>query len=207
MLNLWEGAKSKAKYPDLLEMIWFIDDDDQESLDLANKLGHKYLSLPRYSVKLSDAINQCYELSKKEIIFGVGDDLVFHSQDWDQYARDCFTRNDNLVVCGGRDGLNNDLITHFMIHKRWIDIVGYFVPPGYRDMYVDTFCNSVARMVGRLEWLPIYIEHKHYTNGGPYDQTAQERMANVNKGDESGQLYLQSTMSRIQDAHKIFAHL
>lgn len=205
MERLYTSCLSTANNADQIEFIWFIDDDDTPSIELAKKLNTKYLIAPRYSIKLSDTVNHCYKHAMGDIIFGAGDDIVFHTQGWDKIVNEAFERyDDRILLCGGYDGLNRDLITHPFLHRNWIETLERVVPPYFRDCYVDTWLNEVAQMIGRIEWLPIYIEHLHFSIGkSPMDQTASERMSKIQQNDEAGRIFLQTKMERILEAEKL----
>lgn len=206
MERFYQSAQSAQTPP---EFIWFIDEDDITSQDQAKKLNTKFVTRPKGSIVLSDAINVVYPECKEDIIFCAGDDLIFRTPKWDIYVEEAFSRyKDKILLCGGDDGYNKDLLTHFFLHRNWINCIGRVVPPYFRDCYVDTWMNEVARLVGRWEKLPIMIEHMHFSIGkSEYDNTAKERMELIQKGDESGQTFLRTKPERISEANKLLYYI
>lgn len=214
MKQMWESAHNTAKYKDTLEVIFYIDEDDTPSLNVINELGPKYekngesqtraVTGPRYCMPLSNTVNISFPYVRNDIMLLAGDDIIFKTEGWDAIVKQLYDMcPDKLIICGGDDGLNKELITHPFIHRRWAEVVGRVVPGFFRDMYVDTWLNDVANMCGRLVRLPILIEHNHYSKTGKMDQTSQERMAKVNEFDESGHLYYTTKEERILEAQKI----
>ena len=188
-----------------LEVMWYIDEDDQISKDKAVELNTMYISAKRGEFSLAEAYNKMANIVRGEYIYAVGDDVVFHTPHWDVIVEKAFDRYpDKILLAGGMDGLNKQLITHPVVHKNWIKALGRLNPPFFRDCYIDTWMNEVARTVGRLEWLPIYVEHLHFSCGKmQYDQTAQERMSKIQKFDEAGQKFLTTKLERLQEANKL----
>lgn len=203
MERMWKSALELANTP--IECVWFIDDDDNESIEKSKELGTKHFVAPRGSIVLSEGTNKCYELTQKDIIMCAGDDLIFRTKNWSSYVENAFNKfPDKILLCGGHDGLNQELITHPFLHKNWIEIVGRVVPGFFRDCYVDTWLTDVAKMIGRFERLPIMIEHMHFSAGkGEYDQTAQERMSKINTGDEAGKIFMSTKLDRIKESEKL----
>jgi hypothetical protein len=86
---------------------------------------------------------------------------------------------DRIVLVYGRDGIHDrNLATHGFLHRRWVDTVGYFVPPLFASDFNDTWLDEVARAVGRRQYVPeVYYEHLHPAVGkAPMDRTHQERL-------------------------------
>ena len=193
-----------------IQFIWFIDEDDTESQLKAHELEGRdkapdMIVLPRGSVVLSETINICYKLAKADIVHLIGDDVVYRTKNWDKVVEAAFEEcPDKILLCGAHDGGNKDLITHPFLHRNWIEAVGRLVPPYFRDCYVDTWLNDVAKMLGRRRWLPIFIEHMHYSSGkSEFDQTAQERVGKISDFDESAIIFYEKREERMQEAHKL----
>jgi hypothetical protein len=209
MKRMWNSALETADNPQNLEIVWFIDDDDTNSIKVHEEMGSKALILPRKSISLAESTNRCWELTKKDIIYCLGDDVVFRTKGWDTIIDKAFQKYpDKICLMGGADGLNKDLITHPIIHSNWVYALGRITPPYFRDCYIDTWMNEVAQMVGRIEWLPFLAEHMHFSVGkSPMDQTAKERMGLINQGDEAGQIFMRTKLERIQEAEKLHAYI
>ena len=215
MQRLWESAYNTAQNPQDLEVIWHIDDDDRESLDCANLLRGLYpdqiqwLTCPRHSIVLSQRTNECYGISHKDIVFTAGDDIIFRSENWDVAVLEAFEGYPDKIACiGGDDLLNYSILTHFFLHRNWIETLGEVVPGFMRDCYCDTWVCEVAESIGRLVRLDIVIEHLHYSVGKMVlDKTGQERLTKIQQGDESGRLFLANKAARIEQARRLQAYI
>ena len=208
MQRLVDSARSTAHGE--IQFIWFIDEDDSESQMKVYELQRLGIAPymvceKRGKVLLSEAANLCYKEARADIILLAGDDIVFRTPGWDSTITAEFEKSrDKILLCGGHDGLNKDLITHPILHRNWIDTVGRLAPPYFRDCYVDTWLNEVGRMIGRVRWLPIYIEHMHFSSGkSEYDQTARERMEKIHNFDESYMIFQETRDERIKEAQKL----
>ena len=166
-------ALETAIYPRSVEIVVYVDEDDPER--------EAYLRLPWVKVKLGPRIvlsemwNDCFQRSTGNIVMHCGDDVVFKTPGWDEIVRKEFEKYpDKLVFLYGDDlGPNGQVFgTHGFMHRRWAEIVGYFVPPLFSSDWNDVWLNEVADMIGRKVLIPIVTEHLHYTFGkAPRDQT------------------------------------
>lgn len=193
-----------------VQFIWYVDEDDAESQLKVYELQRNgiepfMICQNRGTVTLSQAANLCYEQAKAPIVLLAGDDIIFRTRNWDKVVEDAFEEcPDKILLCGAHDGGNKDLITHPFLHRNWIEAVGRLAPPYFRDCYVDTWLNDVAKMLGRRRWLPIFIEHMHYSSGkSEFDQTAQERVGKISDFDESAIIFYEKREERMQEAHKL----
>jgi len=176
MKRLWKSITETAYDPSGIELIFYIDDDDNESI-------HQFRSLESCQVKafigpqkkISEMWNDCYRLGNGEIYMVCADDIVFSSQHWDKLVRDEFNKwHDKIVLVYGRDGGKNErLATHPFIHKNWIETVGYFTPPYFSFCMCDKWLDEIARNLNRRIFInDIYTAHwnctnREFTNGQP----------------------------------------
>lgn len=152
---------------------------------------------------LSACWNECADVAAGDILMHCGDDIRFRTDGWDALVADAFARwPDRLVFVHGRDGIHDDRLgTHGFVHRRWVDVVGYFVPPLFSSDYNDTWLNEVADLIGRRIYLPdVYTEHLHPTVGkGEWDRTHQERLERHARDGVDG-LYQSKRWERVRDA-------
>jgi hypothetical protein len=173
-----------ATHPELIEVITYIDDDDQSYDELDLFVDWNIVRGPRSHDglvgNLSVMWNHCYEVSTGAIVMHCGDDIVFRTEGWDDVVRRAFADvPDNILFAFGRDGFQdgNNFGTHGFIHREWVEAVGYFVPPYFVSDYNDVFLNDVAKAIGRHREIPIFTEHMHYINGkAEIDQNTRERL-------------------------------
>ena len=165
-----------------VELIFYIDEDDDDSLSAMTKtaeLSIKHIIGPR--ILLSKTWNKCYEIARGDIIMHGGDDIVFRTPKWDVEVENAFNQyDDKIVLVYGRDGFQDEkLATHGFVHRRWIETVGYFLPPFFSSDYNDTWLFELDTNIKRTHYLDsILIEHMHYVVGkSEYDETYKEREA------------------------------
>jgi GDP-L-fucose synthase len=210
MDRMWSSVKKTAVVGDQIEVAFYIDDDDQPSIDKIKQLQEddvrvKYMIGPRVSI--SEAWNNCYfKCATGSIIMLCGDDFIMRTKGWDAMVRAEFAKYiDRIVLVYGRDGYANEsLATHPIIHKRWIETVGYFVPPYFHSDYVDTWLDDMAQRIGRRVYLPdMYNEHMHFIVGkAEKDTTTLERLIK-HKDTNPAHIYKKRTDERVADAQKL----
>ena len=193
------------------EVIFYIDEDDQPSIDLwENNLQYRGCGAvvgPR--INLSMAWNLCFDASHGQILFHGGDDLIFRTEDWDEYVKLQFRLSkDKILFVGGQDGFHapeKNFLTHGFLHRNWVETVGYFVPPYFSSDFNDTWLNEVADMIGRKIYLKdLLIEHMHPLAGKHFwDRTHQERLER-HRLDKPQNIYAEKAPERERDAAKLY---
>lgn len=190
-----------------VEFILYVDDDDHTgdaTREVAARLGATVHVGPR--VVLSQMWNECWRLARHDVVMHCGDDIVFRTNGWDTRVLAEFERfPDRIVLVHGRDGFQDDrLATHGFLHRRWVETVGYLVPPYFSSDYNDTWNTEVADALGRRVYLPdVYTEHMHPVVGkGPLDQTHQERLAR-HRADDVARIYRDHAPERTADVEKL----
>lgn len=204
-------AWSRALFPDRVEAVVYIDDDDPRLTfygALSDYLPRMTLLVGKRRL-LSECWNECAKLARGEILMHCGDDLTFDTDGWDQIVRDAFAEvPDRILFAFGNDLSTNfpDLGTHGFVHRRWVETVGYFVPPFFSSDWNDVWLTDVAKMVGRVRPLPeLVTEHHHYSFGkAERDQTHAEREERGREDDVVG-LYKRTLPERKADAEKLRA--
>tara|TARA_R110002012_G_scaffold43964_3_gene118555 strand:+ start:1079 stop:1774 length:696 start_codon:yes stop_codon:yes gene_type:complete len=181
MKELWESAHSNAAFKEDIELIFYIDSDDSESIEMCKTLGTNVHAIidERGDGNLSVMWNRCYEKSSADIVMHCGDDIRFRTLNWDKIVIDEFDKyDDKIVLIYGNDGIReDDLATHSFLHKNWVETVGYFLPPYFSSDMNDYWLTTVARNIKRLIKVNIYTEHLHPAVGKhELDITHQERI-------------------------------
>ena len=154
MKRLLQSVLKTVKVYNKVELIWGLDVDDEASIATAKEMAKnhtivKYMLTPR--LKMQGAYwNRLWDMSRKEIGWQGGDDIVFKSDNWDEIVRRNFDQYpDKIVLLYGRDG-NQDkkLGTHSFLHRNWVDTVGYFVPEHFHLSLNDKWINgSLAALI------------------------------------------------------------
>ncbi len=211
MKRLWESAVETAADPARLEVVFYLDSDDTEGIDCYNALKSgrvKAVIGPR--ILLSEAWNVCYRASAKEICMHCGDDLIFRSQDWDRYIRDAFQAvPDKILFVYGRDGIQDQKLgTHGFLHRNWVEMVGYFVPPYFASDYNDLWLTDIAKRIKRARFLPeVFTEHMHPLVGkAELDVNHQERLRRHHR-ENVDLVYKSLKAKRKDDAKKLKAFI
>lgn len=202
--RLVHSARETAANPLDIEFVFYVDDDDDASAREANRL--KTTTVRGSRIVLSEMWNRCWEKATSDVAMHCGDDIVFRSPNWDLHVMQAFDRYpDKIVLVHGRDGYQDaNLATHGFLHRRWIETLGYFVPPYFSSDFNDTWNTEIADAVGRRVYLPdVYTEHMHPVAGkGVWDQTHQERLARHSR-DNVEQLYRDLLPRRLEDIAKL----
>lgn len=211
MKRVWETAYDNAKNKDNLEIIYRLDDDDDESIKTYNNLkelypGHvKAFIGPRGDGILSQFWNEVFSLANGEIFNHCGDDLRFRTKNWDETVINEFNKySDRIVLVYGDDGIRkDDLATHGFLHRNWTDVLGYFLPPYFSSDNNDLWLTNIAQNVGRLNKIDIFTEHMHPSaKKHSWDKTHKERIER-GKRDNVRQLYIDKQNERNDDANKL----
>jgi glycosyltransferase involved in cell wall biosynthesis len=181
-----------------VEIVLYLD-DDSDTVEIPT--GVRYIIGPR--IVLSDCWNECAKVARGDILMMFGDDGVFKTNHWDEIIEQAFAQcPDKILMVHGDDGMpqNSNFGVFPTIHRRWVDTVGYFVPPVFTGDYPDTWLNDVANSIGRRKRLPYVTEHLHPVWGkAPLDKTYQEKW-DRDKALNPAQLYASLAMGRKRDA-------
>ncbi len=199
------SALTRADKPEQVEIVVYIDDDDDSYDGRLYSDNLKIYKTPRTT--LSKYWNLAYEKANGPIYMHCGDDVVFQTDSWDTKVVEAFEKYpDKIALIYGDDGDPNkekNFGTHGFIHQKWVEAVGYFVPPYFTSDFNDTWLNDVADMIGRKEQIDILTEHMHYAfRKGELDLTHAERLVRHWKDDMPG-LYESLNKERHRDAQKL----
>jgi len=210
-------AYETATHQRRVEFVVWLDEDDSSDLDYAFKA--RFSAPEEYATDLiriirgerrllSECWNICAEHARGEILMHCGDDLTFDTPGWDVQVREAFAATpDKILFAYGNDlGPHGETFgTHGFLHRKWVETVGYFVPPLFSSDWNDVWLNEVAKMIGRHRLLDFITEHHHYTFGkSERDQTHAER---EERGLRDGvvDLYKRTQKDRDADAAKLRA--
>ena len=210
MKRLCNSVFSTASNPESVEVIFYIDDDDLESITAAEelKLNHNIKYFTGERIVLSQMWNKCYDLSSGNYLMLCCDECIFHTTDWDKTVLDKFAEFDDKIAFVYGNDLNMYLLddkfgVYGFLHRNWTTTVGYFVPPYFSSDFNDTWLNDVAKKIGRHFFIPIITEHMHPGAGkAQLDRTHMERLAR-HKADGVENKYYSLEHERERDAKKL----
>ena len=210
--ELCESLFNNASDPNQIEVIVYLDLDDsctkeytEYFLELSTRYTNPIKSIIGPKLVLSDYPNKLLQLASSEIFMNLGDDMRCRTQGWDTEIINAINQySDKINFVYVDDGYwGPNLASHHIIHKNYVDCLGYFYPPFFDFGYSDTWMFQVAQKVGRIQFLPILFEHMHYSIGkGEFDQTYQDKL-DKNQNDIYGELFRSTQYLRTQDVKKL----
>ena len=201
--RMYDSLMATVTYPRQVEVVARLDEDDPEKF--MYPVGPTYLNGPR--ALLSECWNECYRWARGEILMHAGDDITFNTPGWDVRVREEFEKLPDRIGLVYADDLTPnfpDLATHGFLHRRWVEAVGYFLPPLFSSDWNDVWITEVAKNVGRFVPMPdVEIEHHHYYFGkAEHDRTYREREERGER-DQVVVLFENTKQARVQDARKL----
>lgn len=205
--RMYESLVVTATYPRSIEVVARLDEDDTTKIDYPWETDVRLSYGTGERILLSEAWNQCYRAATGEILMHCGDDLTFNTPGWDVRVREEFAKiPDRIALVFGDDLSTNfpDLATHGFLHRRWVETIGYFLPPLFSSDWNDVWISEVAQKLGRMVPMgDVIIEHHHYTFGkAERDQTHAEREERGER-DDVVNLFKQTASKRKADAAKL----
>ncbi len=217
--------------PNNIQVVFRIDTDDKASIDFFSGKDMVYGIATKYVIKprdpwLSDCWNDVYEVCNGEIVFICADDLLVTTKGWDDMIRKKFDSiPDRIAVLHnserhgiGMKALRTETVTHPILHRNWIETVGYVMPP--KLVYGgDSWIHTIAKMIDRKFLIPeMFTEHHTFScrrdkKTGKYnrekepDQVWLEGIARCKRQKEGkhGPMYNSKamTLKRTNDAKKL----
>jgi glycosyltransferase involved in cell wall biosynthesis len=186
----------------------YVDDDDLLTPSAILKLQSRYkdkifvLTGPR--ILMSKTANELLPSIKEDIFFCGGDDLILRTKNWDQMVIKKFDEiEDKIGLVFGDDLNQKDLATHPILHRRWVECLGYLTPPYFSSDYADTWLTELADGLNRKYKLEFINEHMHFTIGkSPLDATYLEGRTRFHQ-DNAPELYRSLQGKRTKDLNKL----
>lgn len=205
LLRMMQSVHNTANHD--VEIVVRFDDDDEASAANAQKKGAVVLVGKRLR-KMTIYWNECFDACSGDIVCQANDDIVFVSDGWDQMVEDAFAQvPDKIMLAHGSDlfGHGSNFGPHPFVHRRWVECLGYFIPPHYSSDFGDAHCNEIANMLGRRRFLNFNIEHRHFSHGMmELDENTADRLQR-HREDDPDTLYYSPAMQaeRQRDAEKL----
>ncbi len=168
MKSLEENTSELCLEQRQLEVIFYIDMDDDISLETIDQLRNKtaiqvgiaYSQLP---VKFSDMWNKAYQQCTGDYVMLCGDDVEFKTKNWDVKVLKAFYHfPDEICYITVKDGYQNGALgVHGFVSRKWVELTGFFTPPYFDYWYADTWIDEVSKSIGRYVYLD-NVEVIHY---------------------------------------------
>lgn len=183
LMGMLESVFAMAAEPDAVNVVVYIDDDDEETLSLdLSPFNVNRIVGPRQSMGTLNA--SCYAHSTGDIIMLCNDDVVVRTQGWDTRIRDAGSRfPDQVYLLYPNDLFKGKEVATFPILSRvTCDAVADPFPGEYRGAFIDVHIMDIfKRLKGRSHQRAVYLddvvfEHMHYLAGkSPFDETYRQR--------------------------------
>jgi hypothetical protein len=208
MQRFCEACFTTAHHPDSIEVLFYIDSDDEVSLAYMQTVAQdsriRCVVGPR--IYLAEAWNVLCRASRYDIVMQTGDDAVFKTEGWDSRVLEEFKKfPDNIVFVYVKDGIQNGKVgTLNFVHKDWVHAVGYYLPPYFYTDFNDLWLTEVAKRIKRAVYLEdVFIQHLHPAVGTAIlDKTHQERIQKVNQTN-GWKIYKALKFKRKEDATRL----
>lgn len=205
--RLVESALVTCHDASKIEFCFYADDDDRETIAVLEEMKLRHKVGPR--IPLSHAFNEAARMSSGEIIHCCADDIVYRTPGWDSIIKKEFDKiPDRIALVFGRDGHEDGKIpTHPFFHRKWVETIGYLMPPYFSGWYSDNWLEDLAVRIGRKIYVPdVFTEHLHFSVGkSPKDATYLEsaarssRETNVMKDLEKERIFDAAKLKRAID--------
>jgi hypothetical protein len=176
--QMWKKCLSLADNPQNVEYILYIDDDDNETIEMYHKMkkhdkygGQIRAIIGKQKEMIGSCHCDCYKISDSDIIGIMADDCEFMTEGWDNMVIDAFSKVEDkiLLVYGSSGHRESKMAVTWFIHRNWVDTVGYPNPPFFKCAEGDRWVTYLAKKVKRLCYLPdLKIIHRYKeTEGDP----------------------------------------
>jgi hypothetical protein len=133
-----------------IEIKLYLNDDDPTLGQYKDNIDSLLYTVgPNQSTSYS--WNLMAQEAKNDILFLVGDDCHFTTNNWGNLILTAFDCYPDKIACvyPRAPSVSKHKSPHFCLHKNWINSLGYFLPPYFYHWYVDTWVAYIARKLGR----------------------------------------------------------
>lgn len=163
-----------------------IDDDDPKKDEyLAIKHPDVQVKVfPKHEAGDVPVVNGMAEQSYGYYILFVGDDVIFRTKHWDKLMTSRMPIDDIGIITPNNGSDKTNACLHFMVTKKWCDIVGWVLPPQITHYYSDPVLEHMGKRLGRLiKADDVVIDHLHWerTRQTKRDETHARVEANTSK--------------------------
>lgn len=191
-----------------IEFVLFVDEDDEESMSFSGD-DTKIVVGPR-NVIHSSRWDRCLPAAQGELLLSANDDIQFLTVGWDSLLVKEFDKYpDRILMAHGDDlsGNGANFGCHPVVHKRWVEILGYFMTSYFDGDGCDTWVNDLANRIGRRVFLPYVTEHHHFIfQKAEIDTTMKERLVRQEKQNPM-KIYYDKELERISESEKLRKYL
>jgi hypothetical protein len=161
--RLWRSLTVTIETQESVELIFRIDEDDEESAAFLATIDPKPVVLvgPRYDgyASLPRFYNEMVQHTTADLIMCGNDDMIFKTPEWAYLYRDVSDLYSDGVFCLGAYTYPTSAFPFSVVSRRMVDALGFLNDE--RLLYSDIFLRDVvARAGGRALLVPeVEIEH------------------------------------------------
>ena len=191
-----DSIYATAKWPDRIETLFYIDEDDPKLNEYIFKLHDspaKIIVGPPIGV--GPAWNVLARASDGMYLMMGNDDLEHVSSDWDFSILNHVAQfPDEIVLAYVNDGINGKKHCAFpIVSRRWIEEVNEFVPEHYIFFRHDTDVFETAKQIGnndRVVYIPsVLIAHNHFSKKAEQNDNTYRRNRNNDQNEKDKKTY------------------
>lgn len=177
-----ESVAATAALPDLVEVIFYADEDDLESHNIEVS-GIRVSGIVGPRASMGTYNSQCLAKARGEIVILVNDDIVVRTQGWDEKVRAMDASfPDKIYLAYGNDLFKGARLCTFpILSRRTCDLLGDPFPTAYAGAFIDYHLLDIFRRLqhaseDRIRYLPdVVFEHMHYRLGKATKDTTYQR--------------------------------
>jgi glycosyl transferase/beta-hydroxylase protein BlmF len=201
--RLYKSAMETADRPKEVELVAFIDEDDNSYNEIEYP---RLIKVRKPYVILAECWNDCYRVCRGDYLQLTGDDIVFRTPSWDTMVKeriDACPAKIGFVYGNDGTSFGNGFGTHGFIHRNWAQACGYFVPPYFSAGYVDVWLNDLGKRLSQHHYIEMLTEHMHTGFGkAELDDVYRLGMERTER-DDPEQIYKDKEPDRVIDLEKL----
>jgi hypothetical protein len=206
LLKMISSAASTAAV--VPEIVCYVSDCDDSYDGMIEATSHLIRMVRGPRLVMSDLWNACLPHATGDIFMLCADDVIFRTPGWDVAIEGAFAEVPDKILLAFADDMGPNgktFATLPFVHRRWVEAVGYFTGPGFSADFSDSWPFDVAKMINRLRYVDVQIEHAHHLWGkAPLDQTYEENKERYRR-DRPDLRYVETLPERYRDSQKLLA--
>lgn len=166
-----DSAYQTALHPENIEIVLFIDDDDNTMRDFEyKKLKIKKLIQPRNTMGFYNTA--CFEVSEGEIVIAVNDDVLIKTLSWDKKIVDFHRMQPDPIYLAYPNDLNKKgkLSTFPILSRDTCKALQAVFPTAYKGSFLDLHLYDIFMRLKKLHLHRVFFlkeivfEHLHFRN-------------------------------------------
>lgn len=168
-MDALDSALNLARDPKSLEVLVRLDYDDFRLQEYLARVPvrcpwARLVIGPRLTVGAAAPLNDLVQSARGDVIVCFADDNKFLTPRWDDEVRRVVGNNPDKLIFFPKDNyLDEEQATNFIVRRKWIEIVGFLLPPQFNHLYADTWVEDVAKKAGVLHYMPeVVIQHEKF---------------------------------------------